>query len=248
VSNIIMITPLEMVRRTFHELVLAGALPVLDGWALGVEVSERYLKPGVVQSLLGCKDTDQAVRDGIWAELVRGVQLENQPWTLFATGLMIPGLKYTARRVLNDHGGDRDDVESTVLVGFVEALRSSDPTMRGLSSHLKRTAYQRAVSEQRMSFQRVESIEEVCVDFLRPVPLVAPPGHPDLVLARAVHDGALAAVEADIIMTTRLEKVDLAIVARHLRLPYAECAFRRDRAEAALLKYLSHEQDDTRPR
>jgi hypothetical protein len=70
------------------------------------------------------------------------------------------------------------------------------------------------------------------------VPGHVPGGHPDLVLARAVADGALTQADAALIGTTRLEAVTLIDAATARGQSYAAVRKARARAERRLVTYL----------
>jgi hypothetical protein len=156
-----------------------------------------------------------------------------QPWTLVAAGLMAPALHSAAWRVLSRYGGDRADVDADILLGFIEALQITDPSMRGFAHHLKQGAYQRAINAYQVPTQHLNQSSGP-----RPVPLITRPGHPDLVLARAVEDKALTVIEAELIGRTRLEDTDLHTAAGDFGLPHDECLLRRKHAETQLARYL----------
>ncbi|MGW7537164.1 hypothetical protein [Amycolatopsis sp. NPDC054798] len=231
------LSQLEVLNRRFEEFVDADTLPALDAWALGVESEQQWLRGGEVRDLLADRSTEQSARDAVWGELVRRVQREKEPWQTYAIGLMVPALRRVTWRILNKRSGDRSEVESAAVVGLVEALGAADPTRRRLAWSLQEAAYQRAsgVDGDRASVSRPEFSG---ADLLRQVPVVAPAGHVDLVLARAVRAGAVTDVEADIFVATRFEDVTLEAVAERLRLPYPECAFRLQSAERELLSFI----------
>lgn len=67
-----------------------------------------------------------------------------------------------------------------------------------------------------------------------------PPGHPDLVLARAIRDGVIDQAAAHLIGDTRLEGQPLRIAARTQGLSVAAGRRHRRRAERRLIGYLGH--------
>lgn len=205
----------------------------IDGSKLSADLPSQNMKIDKLFELIRKQTTEQSIKDAIWAEIVRLAQSVGQPWTLVATGLIAPALHSAAQRVLTHRGGNRADVEADMLLGFIEALRITDPSMQRLAYHLKQIAYQRAISAYQVPIQHLNQSGVV-----RPVPLVTRPGHPDLVLAQAIEDNALTMTEAELIGRTRLEGTDLPTVARDLDLPHDECLRRRERAETQLARYL----------
>lgn len=231
------LSQLEVLNRRFQEFVEADALPALDAWSLGVETEQQWLRAGQVRDLLADRSTDQSVRDAVWGDLVRRVQHHGEPWKTYAIGLMLPALRRVTWRIMDKRGGDRSEVESAAVVGLVEALGAADPTRGRLAWSLRDAAYQRALGADsgRAPAPRPEFSG---ADLLRQVPVVAPEGHVDLVLARAVRAGAVTGVEADIFVATKFEDADLEAVAERLCLPYPECAFRLRNAEKELLSFI----------
>ena len=232
-SNATMFSPLSTVRTAFQTLVETDLSLMIDGWKLSADLPSQNMRFDELIELMRKQTTEQSIKDAIWAEIVRLAQSVGQPWTLVATGLIAPALHSAAQRVLTHRSGDRADVEANILLGFIEALRIIDPSTRRLAYHLKRAAYQRAISAYQVPIQHLNQS-----GVLRPVPLVTRPGHPDLVLAQAIKDGALTIIEAELIGRTRLEGTDLPTVARDLDLPHDECLRRRERAETQLARYL----------
>lgn len=229
----IIFSPLNSVRAAFRTLVDTDPPLTIDGWNLSADLPTRNICIDKLFELMWKQATEQSIKDAIWVEIVRLTQSVGQPWALVAAGLMAPALHSAARRVLTHHVGDRADVEADILLGFIEALRIADPSMRRLAHHLKQVAYQRAISAYQVPTQHLNQSSG-----LRPVPLVRRRGHTDLVLAQAVEDNALTMIEAELIGRTRLEDTDLHTVARDLDLPHDECLLRRKHAETQLARYL----------
>ncbi|MDA3648440.1 hypothetical protein LZ318_05155 [Saccharopolyspora indica] len=224
---------MKAVQKAFRELVDSNSAPVLDGWSLSPDLSEKQVQLGRIAELLRDRTAETSVKDAVWAEVVRLAQSVGQPWMLVATGLMTSGLTSVVRRVILNRGGEPAEVEAEVLLGFVEALRTADPSMRRLSNHLRQVAYQRALSAHQSQFQRADSSSVP-----RPVPYTTPPGHPDLVLSRAIEDGVLTPFEAELIGRTRLEGMELHVVAGEFDLAPAVCLSVRAEAETDLVGYL----------
>lgn len=143
-SNATGFRPLDTVRTAFRTLNEMDPPLTIDGWKLSADLPSRNIRLDELSELTRKQSTEQSIKDAIWAEIVRLAQSIGQPWTLVATGLMIPALHSATQRVLTHRGGDRADVEADVLLGFIEALQITDPSMRRLVYHLKQVAYQRA--------------------------------------------------------------------------------------------------------
>ena len=227
-------SPLTAVETAFRRLSEMSPPIALDIRSLSPDLPDRFVGLGELSALVMDREAASSLKDLLWSEIVRATQSVVQPWTLVAAGLMVRSLRTAAYAVLNRHGGERADIEGDVLVGFVEALRVVDPSMRGITFHLKQVAYQRAIGASVLPDARFNHTG------VRAVPLVTRPGHPDLVLARAVDSGVLTMVDAELVGRTRLEDSRLSTVARELGLPLADCLERRDWAETQLADYLHH--------
>lgn len=226
------LTAVTVVRRALRSLVEHSPV-TFDAWALSPDLPEQALSLGEVIDLLGSQATDHAVKDAIWAELVRLAQTETQPWQIVTAGILAPGLAATARRVVIERGGDPAEIESEVMLGFIEALRVVDPSMRRLVPHLKRVAYHRAINAfQRPSTYGAESAA-FCV-----VPAAARRGHVDLVLAEAIGYHILTRAEAELIGRTRIEGLTLTTAAGQLGIPTAQSRKVRTDAEFKLDEFL----------
>ncbi|WP_328610561.1 hypothetical protein OG943_16030 [Amycolatopsis sp. NBC_00345] len=186
-----------------------------------------------VVDLIGSRATDHAVKDAIWAELVRLAQTDTETWQIIAAGLLAPSLAATARRVVVERGGDPAEIESEVMLGFIEALRVVDPSMRRLVPHLKRVAYDRAMSAFQHPSAYCAKTTAFCV-----VPIVARRGHIDLVLAEAIGYHILTRAEAELIGRTRIEGLSLTAAARQLGFPAEQCREVRANAEFKLHEFL----------
>ncbi|UOZ05684.1 hypothetical protein [Amycolatopsis sp. WQ 127309] len=226
------LTALTTVRHAFRLLVEHSPV-TLDGWALSPDLPGQVLSLGEVADLLGSRATDRAIKDAIWAELIRLAQTGTQIWQIIAAGLLAPSLAATARRVVVEHGGDPAEIDSEVALGFIEALRVVDPSMRRLLPHLRRVAYDRAMSA-------VQPPSSDCARnaAFRIVPIAAPRGHIDLVLAEAIGYHVLTRVEAELIGRTRIEGLSLITAAEQLGLPTQQCREARANAEFKLHEFL----------
>lgn len=228
-------SPLRQVEAAFHSLSAIEPKIVLDLRMLSPDLPDRAVDLLELADLVHDRAVASSVKDLVWGEIIKAAQTAGWQWTIVAAALMIRNLRGWVSSLCQERRGERADVEADVLLGFVEALPSVDPAMRRLSRHLQQVACQRAAGRTQSTFDAV--LDNVG---LRAVPLVARPGHPDLVLARAVEAGVLTIVDAELIGRTRIEEERLIVVARELDLPIADCITRRDRAEVQVAGYLGH--------
>ncbi|MFC9846261.1 hypothetical protein ACFWFF_29245 [Streptomyces sp. NPDC060223] len=176
------------------------------------------------------------MRDEVWAELVFRTQCDGGDWPLAAVWMMAPGLRGAAARVVRGGGPPFLDAEAEVIEGFLDELRTIDVDAGAVASRLWWAGYRRGLRARPLYTGGV-----------RAVPLLdrwmlharhSAPGHPDLVLERAVRAGAVTAEEAELIGRTRMEGEGLAAAARRLGLGYTACRIRRTVAEERLARYL----------
>jgi hypothetical protein len=224
-------SPLRQVEAAFRSLSAIEPKIVLDLRMISPDLPDREVDLDELTALVHDRSVVASARDLIWGEIISAAQTVGQPWTIVAAGLMIRSLRAWVSSTCLERRGERADIEAQVLLGFVEGLRGVDPAMRRLSRHLMQLACQRAIGQTEAAFDNAG---------LRAVPLVSRPGHPDLVLARAVEAGALTSADAELIGRTRIEEERLLIVARQLGLEVVDCIERRDRAEAQLAWFLGH--------
>ncbi|MGW0517430.1 hypothetical protein [Crossiella sp. NPDC003009] len=205
----------------------------VDGWELGHDLPERMVPLDELRLLLLKRRADRQLSDSVWSLLVTRARQDRSRWTLGALGMMLPGLSRAASRIMNHRRLERAEVESELVLGFLEGMQAADPTMRGLAGHLLRLASQRGES----------TIGGLVPDGLgvrhsRLLPLHSIPGHADLVLARAVNDEVITPLEGELVARSRIEGQGLSVLAEQLRLPLAECAYRRRAAEQRIADYL----------
>ncbi len=201
-------SPLDVLEATFH-LLTAGPDPLaLDGAIVGCGLPARPIALDELRSILLHPSTSFAARDAALAELVGRAQADGGAWTVGLAGVLLPGLRRVAGHLAREFPGDTADLDAEVLTGFLEALGKLHlhPGRRRLAAHLLWGAFNRGKRLRRMELEA----------FVRRLPLEAtsavpppPAGHPDILLARAVRHGVLAAWEAELIGATRLESQDL---------------------------------------
>ncbi|HZD14704.1 MAG TPA: hypothetical protein VE196_06175, partial [Pseudonocardiaceae bacterium] len=137
--------------------------------------------------------------------------------------------------------GDARDLDAAVLTGFLTHLGEVDLDRSGIVNRLRWAAYRAGLAAVREALDAPTP--------RAPAPCSAPPpppcGHPDLVLARAVEDGAVSGPEAELIGSTRLGETTLAEAARRAGISYQALKRARARAELRLLAYLHHHATDT---
>ena len=255
--------PLEAVRAGFAWLchgpgpvtVDTRQLPALP--ALGV----RRLPVDQLRDLVaapGCRD---AVRDAVWAHLVRRARADGGTWTLVCAGTALPALEQLCDRLTrrsaqhrgrhqhparqpsrfsSDHPPSpagvavRVEVESAVLTGFLTELAVTDLRRPGIPVRLIAAADEAG----RAAYRSLRRAPRPDPALFRTSAASPSARHPDLVLARAVAAKAITHSEAVLIGATRLEPGRLAAIARARGHSVARTRAARVRAERRLSTYL----------
>jgi hypothetical protein len=140
---------------------------------------------------------------------------------------------------------DPSDIHAAILAGFVAELGEIDLRRPRVMLRLRWAAYRAGHTAVREALDAPVPSGHGAEGFRSTMP--APPwGHPDFVLARAVAEGAITSVEAELIGSTRLEGVPLADAAAERDLSYQAAKKARLRAEHRLVAYLLDDTlDDT---
>jgi len=188
----------------------------------------------LVRDLVLAASCPQTTRDAVWAELVTRSRREGGAWTVGAVGVALPALTSVAARLTGRFAGDPADIHAEVLTGFLVALAEVDVERPRIMLRLRWAAYRAGHAA------LIEALDgpPPAASAFGSLPPVPPWGHPDLVLARAVADGVISRLEADVIGATRLEDVAVADWATaHGSSTWAVYQLRK-RAEQHLLTYL----------
>jgi hypothetical protein len=228
-------SPLDELELAFRALTTGPAPLALDGRRIGRGLPRRRVPLDGLRVLLLHPSTGYPLRDAVWAELVRRAQTREPEWVVGAAGMALPGLYRVAGQLSRGHARLAEDLDAEILTGFLQALRTVDPDAGRLPSRLCWAAFRAglALLERELAF---------------PPPMAEPPdtaapmlpwGHPDLVLADLVRAGVIAAEDAALIGSTRLEDTTLAEAARTLGISTAAAKMRRYRAENLLIAALT---------
>jgi hypothetical protein len=231
--------PMDAARSAFEWLV-AGPHPVSVDGGLFPGLPARRVPLDELRDRLLHRRCPQTVRDVVWAHLVLLARTEGGARTVGAVGVALPALTRIAATLSARFAGDPSDVHAAVLAGFVAELGVIDLRRPRIMLRLRWAAYRAGHAAVR------EALDA-------PLPsghgfhsaLPQPPwGHPDFVLARAVAEGAITSVEAELIGSTRLEGVPLAGAAAERDLSYQAAKKARQRAERRLVAYLLDDTPD----
>ncbi|WP_129665763.1 hypothetical protein [Phytoactinopolyspora endophytica] len=231
--------PLDVARTAFG-LLIAGPQPLsIDGRLFG-SLSQRRVPLDELRERLLAQDCPQTTRDAVWAHLVLLSRSHGQAWTVGCVGVALPALTRMAATLSARFAADPADIHAEILSGFLHAVAVVDVRRPRIMLRLRWAAYRAGHAALRAALDAPTPIGDGFHSAEPPPPW----GHPDLVLARAVADEVITAWEADLIGTTRLDRVSVRSYAATSDVSTAACAKRRQRAERRLVAYL---RDDVHP-
>lgn len=234
--------PLAAARSAFEWLV-AGPHPVSVDGRLFPGLPARRVPLNELRDRLLRRRCPQTLRDAAWAHLVLLARTEGGAWTVGAVGVALPALTSIAATLSAKFTGDPSDIHAAVLAGFVAELGEIDLRRPRVMLRLRWAAYRAGHTAVREALDAPVPSGHGFRSTMPPPPW----GHPDFVLARAVAEGAITSVEAELIGSTRLEGVPLADAAAERNLTYQATKKARLRAEHRLVAYLLDDTADATP-
>lgn len=231
---------LDALEQAFRLLVTGPAPLAIDGREIHPELPARAIPLDELRGVLLARSTSFPARNAALAALIRRAQQERGAWVVGLAGVLLPGLRRIAGRLVVDFPGDSADIDAEVLAGFLEALEQVAPAGEHLAARLLWPAYRRARRLRLIEFE--QSLPRIPEQAAAHLP-AKPWGHPDFVLARAVKAGVITAEEAELIGRTRLEDVDLLVFALQEGCSIDVIRHRRHRAERLLVGFLRQQAD-----
>lgn len=205
---------LDVVDEQFRMLSQQPDQVMVDGASLHPCLPQRPIALEELRRSL-VDNPDQQLKDKVWAHLVRLTRLQEDPWTIVAIGMMIPGLRRIAAKFGPCFPGDQRDLEQEIFAAFLIALKRADPNQCGLPTHLygrtMRHVHKAWRSELRQTRKTVDVDDQ---DIECPYG-----GNPDLALAQAVREGVVTTDQADLICGVHLDCTRRDLVIRALGLP-----------------------------
>jgi hypothetical protein len=173
-----------------------------------------------------------AARNAIWRDLI--IRARQDPnWMTATIGMALPALVRAAGHICRGFRGDRDDIDAEMLAAFIAAVRDGvDIAAERLYDRLRWHAVRAGIAMRNddLPYLLVPDVEQLAGAAPR-----LPYGHPDLIVARAVATGILDALDAELIMATRLDRTPIEAVAVGDGIDAAVLRMRRVRAERALV-------------
>lgn len=231
---------LDIARDAF-DLLVTGPEPLSVNGRKIPGLPRRRIPLDEVRDRLLSRRCRPAVRDAVWAYLVRRARAEGAAWTVGCVGVALPALTAVARKLTRHFAGDATDIYADVLSGFLAGLATIDTDQPKIILRLRWRAYR---SGHAAVLEALRGPTPTAPGFRSQLP--APPwGHPDLVLARAVAERVLTPAEAELIGSTRLEEIGIRDWARARGVDYFTAYRARARAEDRLIAHLREEAPDT---
>ncbi len=226
-------TALTAADAAFTRLVCQPAPLAFDGRPIA-GLPDRMLPLDELRDLLLTPGLSAEVSDAVWRQLIGQARHWDPAWKVAAVGVAVPGLTRLAARLSEGHAALADDIDSEILTGFLNALRTDKLTPPRVWLRLCWAAW-RAGHAVRKPDDTVELPAELPTGSRTPR---RPYGHPDLILGRAVAAGIITQPQADLIGSTRLGDVLIEQIAAEHGVSAPIIRMRRRRAERTLLAAL----------
>ena len=236
-------SPLQVAWSAFDRM--SGEPVLTDSWPVpGVRVRSW----GDLRTQLLDPSCSFRTVDAIWGWLIERAR---QRWherggqaVMACVGLAVPMLVQLAGRYIASGIEHRGDLESEILAGFLEQVRTIEVNRPHLWPRLWFAMMHvgRSWARQQSNTPRAAELDDQVLASL-PVQLVqVPAGHPELLLADAVVDGVITAEAAELIAVTRWESRSLSTVADQKTggaASYERVRKQRWRAENKLVPWLT---------
>ncbi|MEV4536284.1 hypothetical protein AB0J82_21075 [Asanoa sp. NPDC049518] len=191
---------------------------------------DRMLPLDELRELLVTQTYDSSTTDAVWRQLAHQAREWGPAWVVGAVGLALPGLTRMAAKISRGYARHADDVDSEVLAGFLQALRTAPLEPPRLWLRLCWAAWRAGVA-----VVTADESDELPPD----VPTGSrspslPYGHPDLLLGRAAAAGLISTEAAELISSTRFGDALIEQLAAERGLTAPVLRMRRRRAERAV--------------
>jgi hypothetical protein len=203
---------------------------------------DRMLPLDELRKLLLGNVTEET-SDAVWRQLAHQARHWGPAWVVGAVGVAIPGLTRMAARLSNGVPDLAEDIDSELLAGFLQALRTGPLDPPRIWLRLCWAAWRAGLTARRSN-----TTVELPADLPRGGSAPRRPyGHPDLILGRAVAAGVISQPQADLIGATRLGDVPVEQIAAEQGVSPSVIRMRRKRAERTLVKALTSLSPALRP-
>lgn len=231
--------PTDVIERLEAEWPALAAGPLhgrLRCWASEEPALAGFVTPQqLLRHLRGLRGRRDA-EDEILVALVRRARVDPQAARVVLHALL-PGLKNLAGRLLLEPD-EREEIWSALLAHCWERIRRYPLERRPsrIAANVLLDTLQKTTRD--LKRQRRER-DELAAD-LSPQRTAAAPSGSDVerLLRRAVEATAINSEEAELILRSRIDRIDLRLIAEELQLPYNTLVVRRLRAERRLLLFV----------
>lgn len=230
--------PFDTLESTFTALTRGPAPLALDGRQVGHGLPARLLVLEELRRLLLDPSVGFAARDAALAMLVDRAKTHGGQATIALAGVLLPGLRRATAPLTQANPRRIWDLQAEALAGLLEAIAAFPTPARQVDRVAARLVWAAIHAAERLLDRERVWHAHTTGGPRSSAPPPRPGGHPDFVLARAVHDGVLSREDAELVGETRIGRVRLSDLARAQGAPYKTLAKRRDRAERALVRWL----------
>ncbi len=225
--------------ETSFRLLAAGPAPLgVQGQTVTAQWPDRLIPVDELRARLLHPACPYPTRDRALNAVLHLARTDGEPWPLVLVGLLLPGLRRSARTLLLANPGIAADLEAELFTGLLTAIRTG-PDVRARPGSELIWAARRAAERLRQAERSSSELAAL------PASPVVPAGHPDFVLSRAVAAGILAADDAELIAATRLGQLSLHTAAELRGISYRSAHHRRIRAERTLIDWLADQCCDS---
>jgi hypothetical protein len=233
------VRPFEVLDRSFRLLVGEPAPLALDGVAVD-GLPDRPIPLDELRSMLLHPSVGFDTRDTALTWLVGRAQTEGEAWLVGLAGVLLPGIGRRVYPLCRAFPRLAHDLEAEALAGLLQAVKrwrlGEDRVATRLVWAAARAAHRLLGREAAVGEREVS----VGLDLEPPARLAT---HGELVLDQAVAAGVLSQLDAELIAATRVEEVPLRLLAGRWGVGYEALRKRRQRAEAALARWLTAQRD-----
>jgi hypothetical protein len=226
-------TALTVAEDAFRMLVCQPAPLAFDARPI-IGFPDRHLALDELRDLLRAPGNDSGTVDAVWRQLAEQARTWGPGWVVGAVGVAMPGLTRMAARLSAGYATLADDIDSELLAGFLDELRTGDLRAPRVWLRLCWAAWRAGLKARRVD-DLLELPPDLPVGSCTPY---RPYGHPDLILGRAVAAGIITAAQADLIGSTRMGDVLIEQIAAECGQPGSVIRMRRKRAERKLVAAL----------
>jgi hypothetical protein len=222
-------TALTTAERAF-ELLTCEPAPLVFDARLVPGLPDMTMPLDQLRKLLLFERYDSDSTDALWRQLAHHARAWGPAWVVGAIGVALPALTHLAAKISRGHTRHADDVDSEVLAGFLQALRTADLEAPRLWLRMCWAAWRAGVA-----VVKDTDTEELPLDLSSGSRSPRMPyGHPDLLLGRAAAIGLITPEAAELISATRFGDTLIEQLAAEKGVTASVLRMRRRRAERAV--------------